>query len=452
MARCDAAGDACSDIPGATGSTYDVTSGQVGGTIRVVVTGTNAGGSASATSAQTGTVDGIAPDATDAPAITGTPQEGEKLTADDGTWTGSGPITLTHQWRRCDASGSACVDIPGATGQTYDLVGDDVGSTIRVVVTATGPGGTATATSPATAVVTGKPKPQPRGPADRRLRPPPRASAPAADDLGIIDGGLLTGAQCRQVVTGLGFRRLNVPGVGAIRLRMKADGAVAPDAPLGLALSAPARKIRAVKLQLDGRALRTSGRRGRWTATVAPKAFADGDVHTLLVTATPRKGAARTMTETIRTAPCATRYTAGQWRTNVGTGLRLRVDSRTALSSVTFPLPAALAGKGALKPRKGLGRLRIVQAGGVRTILQLGTAKAAAGVLLASSAAGTPTVVVSGRTIIVRDLPAGTGIVEVTLYRTGSRLLRARPGLKAQAVGTGGQAVLKTKLQRVTGR
>ncbi len=208
-----------------------------------------------------------------------------------------------------------------------------------------------------------------------------------------------------------------------------------------------------MKLQLDGRALRTSGRRGRWTASVAPKAFADGDTHTLLVTATPRRGAARTMTETIRTAPCATRYTAGEWRTNVGTGLRLRVDSRTALSSVTFPLPASLAGRGALKPRKGLGRLRIVQAGGARTILQLGTAKAARGVLLASSAAGTPSVTVSGRTVVVRDLPAGTGIVEVTLYRVGSRLLRAHPRLKAMAVGTAGaQAVLKTRLQRVTGR
>ena len=234
---------------------------------------------------------------------------------------------------------------------------------------------------------------------------------------------------------------------------MKADGAVAPDAPLGLALTAPARKIRSVKLQLDGRALRTSGGRGRWTASVAPKAFADGDVHTLLVTATPRKGAARTMTETIRTAACATRYTAGQWRTNVGTGLRLRVDSRTALSSAAFPLPASLAGKGALTARKGIGRLRIVQSGGKRTILQLGAAKAAKGVLLASSAAGSPSVTVTGRTVVVRDLPSGTGIVEVTLYRTGSRLLKTGPRLQAKAVGTNGSQVsLKTRLQRVTGR
>ena len=449
---CDAAGDNCSDIPGATDATYEVTPARVGGTIRVVVTGTNSGGSASATSAATGAVGGIQPAPTGAPSISGTPREGNTLTADDGTWTGSGPLTMTRQWQRCDADGANCVDIPGATGQTYDLVGDDVGKTIRVVVTAAGPGGTGTATSPATAIVGAKPQPEPQS-QNPTPTVTPATTPPTADDLGIIDGGLLTGTQCRQVVTGLGFRRLNVPGVGAIRLRMKADGAVAPDAPLGLALSAPARKIRSVKLQLDGRALRTTGGRGRWTASVAPKAFSDGDVHTLVVTATPRRGAARTMTETIRTAACATRYTAGQWKTTVGTGLRLRVDSRTAVDSVSFPLPASLAAGDTLTPRKGLGRLRIVQAGGTRTILQLGAAKAAKGTLLASSAAGGPSVAVRGRTVVVSGLPSGTGIVEVTLYRTGSQLLRARPALKAGVVGTGGTTTtLKTRLQRVTGR
>jgi hypothetical protein len=233
---------------------------------------------------------------------------------------------------------------------------------------------------------------------------------------------------------------------------MKADGAVAPDAPLGLALSASARKVRSVKLTLDGHALRTRSARGRWTASVLPTAFADGDIHTLLITVKPRKGRARTMTETIKTAACATRYTAGQWRTKTGTGLRLRVDSRTALTSVTFPLPAALAQRGALKPAKGLGRLRIVQAGGVRTILKLGAPGAPKGVLLAAPAPGSSSVLVSGRKIVVRDLPAGTGIVEITLYHRGARLLHSKPRLTAGTTGAGAPAKLKTKLQRVTGR
>ena len=193
-----------------------------------------------------------------------------------------------------------------------------------------------------------------------------------------------------------------MPGIGAIRLRMKADGAVAPDAPLGLALSAPARKIRSVKLQLDGRALRTSGGRGRWTASVAPKAFSDGDVHTLLVTATPRKGAARTMTETIRTAACATRYTAGQWRTNVGTGLRLRVDSRTALGSVTFPLPASLAGGDALTgpqgPRPPADRAGRRHADHPPARRREGGARACCS---HRAPRGTPSVTVRGRTVVV---------------------------------------------------
>ena len=59
---------------------------------------------------------------------------------------------------------------------------------------------------------------------------------------------------------------------------------------------------------------------------------------------------------------------------------------------------------------------------------------------------------VSGRTIVVRDLPAGTGIVEVTLYHRGSRLLKSKPRLSAGTTGAGAPATLKTKLQRVTGR
>jgi hypothetical protein len=186
---------------------------------------------------------------------------------------------------------------------------------------------------------------------------------------------------------------------------------------------------------------------------VSPKAFSDGDLHTLLITARPRKGAPRTMTETIRTAPCATRFTAGEWRTNVGTGLRLRVDSRSPVAGAAFPLPASLAGKGALKPRKGLGRLRYVQAGGRRTILQLGATGARGAVLLASAAAGGPTVTVSGRTVVVAGLPEGTGIVELTLYRTGTRLLRKGPRLQMTVTGQSGAPVnLRTTLRRVTGR
>jgi hypothetical protein len=53
---CDTDGANCSAVAGATGASYVLASTDVGDTIRVVVTATNSGGTASATSAQTATV------------------------------------------------------------------------------------------------------------------------------------------------------------------------------------------------------------------------------------------------------------------------------------------------------------------------------------------------------------------------------------------------------------
>ncbi len=155
--RCDAAGAACADIAGATSSTYTQVPADIGGTIRVVVTGTNAGGSASATSAQTGAVGAAPPVNTTLPTISGTARDSVTLSATTGTWTGTPPIGFTYQWRRCNAAGAACADIAGATASTYTLVSADVGSTIRVIVTATNAAGSAAATSAQTAVVTATP-------------------------------------------------------------------------------------------------------------------------------------------------------------------------------------------------------------------------------------------------------------------------------------------------------
>lgn len=85
-----------------------------------------------------------APENTVAPAITGTAQEGETLTASEGTWTGSPEPTLAFQWNRDDEP------IAGATEDTYDLVADDVDAVITVTVTATNIVGTASETSAGT--------------------------------------------------------------------------------------------------------------------------------------------------------------------------------------------------------------------------------------------------------------------------------------------------------------
>ena len=110
--RCSPAGT-CTDV--GTAQTYTVAAGDVGATLRVIVTGTNTVGAADATSAPTATVVGpsTAPTNTVAPTITGTPQVDQALAAAPGTWTGTQPIAFTYQWQRCDASGAACANIAG---------------------------------------------------------------------------------------------------------------------------------------------------------------------------------------------------------------------------------------------------------------------------------------------------------------------------------------------------
>jgi hypothetical protein len=69
------------------------------------------------------------------PRIYGIPETGVLLRATHGKWSAS-PTSYVYHWRRCNAAGRECKQIRGAAARTYPVAVADVGSTLRVAVTA----------------------------------------------------------------------------------------------------------------------------------------------------------------------------------------------------------------------------------------------------------------------------------------------------------------------------
>ena len=157
------------DIEGETDATYTLVADDVGKTIKVKVTVTDdAGNEATLTSVATDEV-GFAVQqqgasntpATGQPTISGTAQVGETLSVDtSGIADADGLVnaTYTYQWVAND--GTTDTNISGATDNTYTLVADDEGKTIKVRVTVTDDAGNETTlTSEATDEVEAAPQP-----------------------------------------------------------------------------------------------------------------------------------------------------------------------------------------------------------------------------------------------------------------------------------------------------
>ncbi len=132
--------------------------GTDGGTISITLpaNGTytifaNPAGAATGTASFSANLTG-SPESTVAPTISGTPTNGETLTASAGSWSAS-PSSYAYQWQRCDV---VCDDIVDAHSQTYTLADDDTLATMRVVVGATNAVGSAYAASSLTSEVSGE--------------------------------------------------------------------------------------------------------------------------------------------------------------------------------------------------------------------------------------------------------------------------------------------------------
>ncbi|HEX2103048.1 MAG TPA: hypothetical protein VHF51_05315 [Solirubrobacteraceae bacterium] len=479
--RCRQGSGDCDAIRGATAQTYTVSPDDEGFELRVLVTASNGAGTAPAALAQEGTPPIEPPAATPPantarPSVRGTPAVGATLTADRGTWTGTGPIAYAYQWQRCAADGTDCQSIDGATSATYELTAADLGHPIVVLVRASTDVDTVSADSLPTAAVVAAPSGDagggtgggagggtgggtgggsgggggtgatPATPSTSRSPATPATpatpvqaptqqmpNAPAAADLSALPGSEVAAGRCAALVGGAGFRRVDLPQGGPVRMRVRADAAVLPSAPVEVTV-APARRgaLRSVRYTLDGRPLaRAAG--APYLARLGPAALEPGS-HVLGATLRPAREQSRTLRTTLRIAACANLFTARQWRTTAGSAVRLRVDSRTTLGSVTFTVPAALA-RG-LATGAPAGRVRFVTTAGRRQLnLEAGRRGRPARL---SAAPGRPAVQVRGRTVNVTGLPPATGIVEVTVYQPrpprGPRLLGPRAGIKATAV------------------
>ena len=184
--RCNSSGSSCGSISRATNQNYVASSGDVGRTIRVEVTATNADGKSQALSAATAVIAalGDVPANTKQPEPSGTPQEGRTVTVDTGSWSGTKPITYSYQWQSCTPATGVCTNIAGATRSSFRIGASQVGTRLRATVTATNSVGKTVAFSNLTTVVLAK------------------ATAPVNVSLPVISGSASVG-QTLQASTGV---------------------------------------------------------------------------------------------------------------------------------------------------------------------------------------------------------------------------------------------------------
>ncbi|HTA36364.1 MAG TPA: hypothetical protein VK761_06580 [Solirubrobacteraceae bacterium] len=153
--RCSIVLGGCAEISGASDASYQARVSDLLSRLAVVVTASNAQGSTTATSGETGPILGILPTNTALPSIGGLLQDGQLLNVSPGGWSGTGPISYAYEWKLCDALGNTCEAISGASGSSLKLGPSEIGKTLAVVVTATNAAGSTSATSSLSGLIAG---------------------------------------------------------------------------------------------------------------------------------------------------------------------------------------------------------------------------------------------------------------------------------------------------------
>lgn len=193
------------------------------------------------------------PSNTSPPTISGTAQKGQRLHADPGGWGGSQPMSFGYQWQRCNASGASCSNIGGANKRDYTLTSADVGTTVRIVVTAHNSAGMGTAAASPTAVVAA-----PQAPADSA--PPTISGAPQLGQTLTASPGSWTGPQ--PITFTYQWRRCDQFGGGCADI----PGAASPTYLLGSADVGHALRVRVT----------ARNQFGKTSATTVPTAVVSG--------------------------------------------------------------------------------------------------------------------------------------------------------------------------------
>ena len=177
--RCSTSGT-CTNISGATKSSYVPAAGDVGYRLRATVTAKNNAGSASIASNATAVVVHVAaPVNVTKPSISApSARVGGAVVGSIGSWSGTQPISYSLTWNRCDSSGSHCQTIANASAQTYTLTAADAGSTLELVVKGSNSAGSSVAVSARTPVVTNDPAGAVRLPGGKVSIPASSVSAP----------------------------------------------------------------------------------------------------------------------------------------------------------------------------------------------------------------------------------------------------------------------------------